>query len=68
VVHGRPQVDAQGVAREGVGVRFTRIAMADEQRLEAFLGERKIANQAALSAALVRVRAEQMSRRFGSAA
>jgi hypothetical protein len=68
VVHGRPQVDAQGISREGVGVRFTRIAMADEQKLAAFLGERSLANQAALSAAIARVHAEKMRRRFGSAA
>jgi len=68
VVHGRPQIDAQGVVREGVGVRFTRISMVDEQKLATFLGERSLANQAALSAALVRVRAEQMRSRFGSAA
>jgi hypothetical protein len=68
VVHGRPQVDAHGIARDGVGVRFTRIAMADEQKLEAFLSERRLANQAALTAALVRVRAEHMRNRFGSAA
>lgn len=68
VVHGRPQINAAGHARPGVGVRFTHIAMADEQRLEAFLADRRIANQAAISAAVVRLRAEAMSRRFGSAA
>lgn len=68
VVHGRPQTDSQGISREGVGVRFTRISMQDEQRLKSFVGERKTASQAALSAALVRLRAEQMVKRFGSAA
>jgi hypothetical protein len=68
VVHGRPQVDAQGIARDGVGVRFTRISMQDEKRLSAFLGDRRDATRAALEAALARLRAQQMTRRFGSAA
>lgn len=68
VVHDRPQVDALGAARAGVGVRFTRIALTDEERLESFLAERRMATQAALEAALARLRAEQFSRRFGSAA
>ena len=68
VVHDRPQVDPLGTARAGVGVRFTRLALADEERLATFLAERRVATKVALEAALVRLRAEQMSRRFGTAA
>jgi len=63
VVHDRPRLDASGATRLGIGVRFTRIALVDEQRLNAFLSERREAGQAAIQAALVRLRAEQMSRR-----
>lgn len=69
VVHNRPQIDVMtGMQRDGIGIRFTRISPADEQRLDAFLADRKGADEAAIHAAVVRVRAEQMSRRFGSAA
>ena len=64
VVHDRPRLDASGSSRIGVGVRFTRIALDDEHRLEGFLGERREAGQAAIHAALVRLRAEQISRRL----
>ncbi len=68
VVHDRSQVDATGMARQGVGIRFTRLSLTDEQRLETFLDDRRDAAQAALQAALARIRAERMSRRFGTAA
>ncbi len=66
VVHDRPQVDAAGMERAGVGVRFTRLSFVDEERLEVFLAERRLADEAALQAALVRVHAQRMARRFGS--
>jgi hypothetical protein len=63
VVHDRPQVDATGMSRDGVGIRLTRLSLADEKRLEMFLDDRRDAVQAALEAALARIRAERMSRR-----
>jgi hypothetical protein len=67
VVHRRPQADLGGIPRAGVGVRFTRINVLDEERLEAFLADRRQADEAALQGVVVRLRAEKMSRRFGSA-
>ncbi len=66
VVHDRPQVDVPGSARSGVGIRFTHLSIDDEQRLEAFVADRRNADQAAMEASLVRIRAEKMSRRFSS--
>ena len=63
VVHNQPQRDAHGLERVGVGVRLTRLSFDDEQRLEAFLDVCRDATQAALHAALARLRAEQISRR-----
>lgn len=62
VVHDRPQVDATGMSRQGVGIRITRLSLADEQRLETFLEDRRDAVQAALEGALARIRAERMRR------
>lgn len=67
VVHDRPQVDATGMSRAGVGIRFTRLSLGDENRLETFLDDRRDAAHAALVAALARVRAERMSRRARAA-
>ena len=67
VVHRRPQADLGGITRPGVGVRFTRISVPDEERLESFLADRRQAEEAAIQGVVVRMRAEKMSRRFGSA-
>ncbi len=66
VVHDRPHADATGSYRAGVGIRFTHLSLDDEQRLEAFVADRRNADAAAMQAALVRIRAQMMSRRFGT--
>jgi hypothetical protein len=66
VVHRRPQTDLAGITRDGVGIRFTRISVLDEERLDRFLNDRRQADEAAIHGVVVRLRAQQMSRRFGS--
>jgi hypothetical protein len=66
VVHDRPRADPSGTTRTGIGIRFTRLSLDDEQRLEDFVADRRNADKAAMEAALVRIRAEKMSRRFGT--
>lgn len=68
VVHNQPQRDAHGLSRVGVGIRITRLSFDDEQRLDEFLDICRDATQAALHAALVRLRAEQISRRLAPTA
>lgn len=40
VVHNQHRIDVGGVARPGVGVRFTRMSDGDRERLDQFLGGR----------------------------
>src|SRR5207245_431610 len=62
VVHDRPRLESSGIERQGVGVRLTVLAPRERERLDRFLAERREADEAALRAALVRVRAERVRR------
>jgi hypothetical protein len=62
VVHDGPRLEASGIERQGVGVRLTFLSPRDRMRLDRFLNDRREADELALRAALVRVRAERVRR------